>query len=157
MKKVHQNYPDARCVIAGKGDLYFDYSPYERCEYITLINRFVDTAELVGLIENSLFSVCPYKDATQSGVVASSFAFSKPVIATKVGGLGESVIDGMTGLLVPPNNVDALATAIMRMLSDPSLVYQLSENIKNKFGQGEVSWPAIADKYIKIYEKTRLD
>lgn len=158
MTKVHHVYPGARCVIAGKGDLYFDYSPYERCGYITLINRFIDTSELVGLIENSLFTVCPYKDATQSGVVASSFAFFKPVVATNVGGLGESVIDEVTGLLVSPNEADALAAAIMRMLSDPSLVHQLSENIKHQFGQGEVSWPFIADKYIKIYEeKTRLD
>ena len=62
------------------------------------------------------------------------------------------------GKVVVGNEADALAAAIMRMLSDPSLVHQLSENIKHQFGQGEVSWPVIADKYIKIYEvKTRLD
>ena len=38
--------------------------------------------------------MCPYTDATQSGVVYSSFALNTPVIATNVGGLSEMIDDG---------------------------------------------------------------
>ena len=56
--------------------------------------------ELSALIQESSFVVCPYKDATQSGVVMSAYALKKPVIATRVGGLVEMVEDKKTGLLV---------------------------------------------------------
>ena len=43
----------------------------------------------------------------------------RPVVATDVGGLSETVIDGVTGLLVPPEDADALATAVDRLLAAP--------------------------------------
>ena len=78
---------------------------------------------------------------------------SKPVLASNVGGLSESVIDGVTGLLIPPNNVDALAEAAMKMLGDKSLIEQYAKNIKRIFGHGEMSWATIAKKYLEIYEQ----
>lgn len=152
MKKIHEVIPDLKCVIAGKGDLYFDYSAYKDCDYIILKNHFIATVELVSLIENSVFTVCPYKDATQSGVVSSSFALAKPVLATNVGGLGESVLDGITGRLISPNNSDILSQAIVDMMQHEDLLISYSKNIKTIFWEGNKSWSAIADKYIQIYE-----
>jgi glycosyltransferase involved in cell wall biosynthesis len=55
------------------------------------------------------------------GVAAlEAMAAAKPVVATRVGGLAESIIDGETGLLVPPQNGVALADAIDRIVADPS-------------------------------------
>lgn len=107
---------------------------------------------MVSLIENSVFTVCPYKDATQSGVVSSSFALAKPVLATNVGGLGESVLDGITGRLISPNNSDILSQAIVDMMQHEDLLISYSKNIKTIFWEGNKSWSAIADKYIQIYE-----
>ena len=152
MMKIHEVIPDLKCVIAGKGDLYFDYSAYKDCDYIILKNHFIDTVELVSLIENSVFTVCPYKDATQSGVVSSSFALAKPVLATNVGGLGESVLDGITGRLISPNNSNLLSETIVDMIQHEDLLISYSKNIKTIFWEGNKSWSAIADKYIQIYE-----
>lgn len=69
--------------------------------------------EFVGLLQNCALSVCPYTDATQSGVIMTSYSLCKPVVATNVGGLGEMVEEGKTGTLVPPKNVAALSDAIM--------------------------------------------
>ncbi|HET6908294.1 MAG TPA: glycosyltransferase family 4 protein, partial [Mycobacteriales bacterium] len=44
-----------------------------------------------------------------------------PVIASAVGGLPELVVDGATGRLVPPGDVDALATAMAVLINDPEL------------------------------------
>ncbi len=44
-----------------------------------------------------------------------------PVVATAVGGVAEEVVDGETGLLVPPENPEALASALARLLDDPAL------------------------------------
>jgi D-inositol-3-phosphate glycosyltransferase len=56
------------------------------------------------------------------GVAAlEAMAAGKPVVAAKVGGLGESIVDGITGFLVPPQNSDALAAAIAQLIRSPGL------------------------------------
>lgn len=58
--------------------------------------------------------VLPYRSATQSGIVQIAYQLERPVICTGVGGLTEVVLDGRTGLVVPPGEPDALASAIVR-------------------------------------------
>ena len=43
----------------------------------------------------------------------------KPVIATDVGGNAEAVVDGETGYIIPPNDVDALEEAVLKLVSQP--------------------------------------
>lgn len=57
--------------------------------------------------------VLPYESATQSGIVQIAYGFEKPVIATAVGGLPDVVMQGRTGYIVPPGDVDALADAVI--------------------------------------------
>ncbi len=45
-------------------------------------------------------------------------ALSRPVVASNVGGIPEMVVDGVTGLLVPPHDAEALSAAIVRLLTD---------------------------------------
>lgn len=70
--------------------------------------------QLAGLLNDALFAVCPYKDATQSGVIQTAFSMDCPVIGTDVGALPEAIDNGVTGLIVPPCNSEALAHAIIR-------------------------------------------
>jgi len=113
--QISHIFPDIKLIIAGRGNLMFHL---EENENIIFINRYIKTSELVGLIQNSLFIVVPYTDSTHSAVVATSYTFLKPVIASKVGGLPEIVRDGETGFLVKPKNVNELAEKMQKMLSD---------------------------------------
>jgi glycosyltransferase involved in cell wall biosynthesis len=56
--------------------------------------------------------VLPYRSATQSGIVQIAYNFNKPVIVTNVGGLAETVEDGISGFVVPPESPEALADSI---------------------------------------------
>ena len=60
-------------------------------------------------------------------IVLEAMAHARPVVATPVGGTPEVVVDGETGLLVPPRNPAALADAIRRLLDDPDLAKRLGE------------------------------
>jgi glycosyltransferase involved in cell wall biosynthesis len=61
--------------------------------------------------------VLPYKQASQSALIAAAYYFHKPVVASRVGALAEYVVDGRTGLLIPPEDPQALAGALSRMLA----------------------------------------
>ncbi len=62
--------------------------------------------------------VCPYRHATGSGIAADALAYGRPVIGTKVPGLTDVVVDGQTGLLVPPGDAPALARALARFVHE---------------------------------------
>lgn len=153
MLKVKEQVPDATLTIAGGGKIYFDITPYQKQDWVKVINRYVGMEELAGLLQNCSLSVCPYTDATQSGVIMTSCSLCKPVVATNVGGLGEMVDDQKTGLLVPPKDVDALAQGIITLLKNDMLRKEMSNNIKNDYFVGEKTWKTIADKYIGFYKK----
>lgn len=152
MSEINQKHPDVKLVIAGRGEFDFDIQSYMNDGKIILINRFITNEELSSLIHYSKFVCCPYTDATQSGVVMSAFALNKPVLATKVGALHETIENGKHGILVPPCNSTALAEAVDTMLSDGTLAY-MTENIKQDFSEGEKSWKSVAQKTIDIYKK----
>jgi len=81
---------------------------------ITFVNRYVADEELAPFFDLAEVVVLPYVSATQSAVIQLAFGFGKPVITTRVGGLHEVVQDGVTGLIVPPQDEMALADAIIR-------------------------------------------
>lgn len=60
-------------------------------------------------------------------VLLEAMAQARPVVATAVGGTPELVVEGETGLLVPADDVDALAVALERVLSNPVLAARLGE------------------------------
>lgn len=153
MMKVKEQVPDATLIIAGGGKMYFDISPYQKQDWVKVINRYVGMEELAGLLRKCSLTVCPYTDATQSGVIMTSYSLCKPVVATNVGGLGEMVEEGKTGLLVPPKDVDALADAIIALLNDDAKREQMAENIRNDYFVGDKSWKVIAEKYVEFYNK----
>lgn len=152
MEFVHEAHPNVKVIVAGSGKMYFDISKYENLDYVEIRNRFIELDELADLIRGALCTVCPYTDATQSGVVYSSFALNTPVIATKVGGLPEMVDDGKTGIIVPPQNVRALASAILSYLNNPELLEKMNKNIAESAKTGKGSWDIIAKEYESIYK-----
>lgn len=153
MKRVHTQYPNMRLIVAGKGEYPFDISEYQKLDYIEFRNRFIPDDELAELIQGAYCAVCPYKDATQSGVVMSAFAFNKPIIATNVGGLPEQVEHDKYGLIVPPCDVDALANAMIRLLSQPEKLQEYADNIERDYSEGPKSWKEIAKKLNIIYQE----
>lgn len=152
MMLVHETHPETRVIIAGKGEYNFDVEPYRQLDYVEFRNKFIELDELADLIRGAQFAVCPYTDATQSGVVNSSFALNTPVVATNVGGLPEMIDNGKTGIIVPPCDEQYLAAAIIDLLGNPDLLSDMRENIKVSAESGTGSWHTVADEYLKIYK-----
>lgn len=85
---------------------------------VRLDDRYVPNDEVGAYFCAADVVVLPYVEATQSGVVTLAAEFSVPVVVTRVGGLPEAVLDGRTGLVVPPGDAAALADALATALGD---------------------------------------
>lgn len=151
MDGINKKHPDVKLVIAGRGTPDFDLEPYIRSGQVIFINRFITNDELASLISHSKFVCCPYKDATQSGVVMSAFALDKPVLATRVGALHEMIDDGRHGMLVPPCDSKALEDAADALLAD-GILERMSESIRQDYSKGDRSWNSIAKGVVGIYK-----
>jgi glycosyltransferase involved in cell wall biosynthesis len=85
-------------------------------------------------------------------VVLEALAHARPVVATPVGGTPELVIDGETGLLVPPRDPAALAAAIRRLLEDPALAQRLGAAgralVEQRFSERQMT-----ERVLAIYEE----
>lgn len=150
MMLFHKKRPNIKLIIAGNGKLYFDFDKYKDLDYIQLRNYYISVPELAGLLKKCLFTVIPYKDATQSGVLTTSFSMGTPVVATNVGAIGETVIDGVYGHLVPPCNVEALSDAMLKMVENDATIQRMKKNIMNKWLR-EMSWERVANDIIQTY------
>lgn len=118
---------DIRLMIAG--EFYDPPEPYMELmsklgisDYVTVHNRFIPNEEVGGYFAAADVVVLPYVSASQSGVVQAAFGFGKPVISTEVGGLPEAVSHGLTGLLCPPEDPEALSQAVIEF-------YRLSDTV----------------------------
>ena len=153
MVEVRKKIPDATLTIAGGGEFYFDIHQYGSLEWVTIINKYVKIQKMSELFFDCDISVCPYIDATQSGVINTSYSLSKPVVATNVGGLPEMVVGGKTGVLVSPKDTISLAEAIVELLEDDQKLGSMQKYIENVYYTSDKSWQRIADKYIAFYKK----
>jgi len=85
---------------------------------VTLRDGYVPDEE-VGLYFSAVDAiVLPYRSATQSGIVPIAYQLERPVLCTDVGGLAEIVLDGETGLVVPPEDPESLASAVKRFYDE---------------------------------------
>lgn len=83
-------------------------------------------------------------------VVIDAMSHRRPVVASGVGGIVDLVIDGRTGLAIPPADADALANALRRVLTEPGLARQLG-NAGYDHIQQNYSWPAIIERLKAVY------
>lgn len=118
-------------------ELHLGYVPLEA------MGQFFRAAQVVAL---------PYRSASQSGVLFGAYAFGRPVVATRCGGLAEYVKPGRTGLLVPVADPQALARALIELLSDPKRCSRMGEEAR-VWSQREFSWNRIASLTIGSYAR----
>jgi glycosyltransferase involved in cell wall biosynthesis len=134
-----------RLVVAGTGsDLEHYRTRIASTAWVELIDRYISAAEVPDLFRRAMGVVLPYTDATQSGVSAMAFAFARPVIATSVGDVPDVVIDGQTGLIVPPRDGKALADAMEKLLVDRRLRDSLATGAARS-AKEKLSWRRIAE------------
>lgn len=155
---AHQrmNGSKPKLVVAGKGDWWFDPTPYEEDPDILFHRTYIENESLIGLIQRAQFIVVPYRDATHSAVIATAYAFDKPVVASDVDGLKEVVIDQQSGRLVQPSSVDSLKDVMEELTQKPELLEHYRSQIHREKEEGKIAWKTIIDNYVALYAEKLL-
>jgi len=118
--QLRRQVPSARLLIVGDGPLKTELvrSAYALGEQEQIIFSGIAVETRVPLSMMDVFVLPSHHEAFGLAIV-EAMAMGRPVVASRVGGIPTIVDDGVTGLLVPPNDPDALARALGQMLDDP--------------------------------------
>jgi glycosyltransferase involved in cell wall biosynthesis len=146
--------PGVRFVIAGRPVAGYCPPPPPALPnggQLDIRTDYVSNTQLAALFQQATVVACPYIDATQSGVVLTAYAFERPVVATRVGGLPEYVGDRQSGLLVPPGDAEALALALTEVLTNAPLRARLQAGIIER-KSGDLAWNTAARATLDVYQ-----
>ena len=106
--------------------------------------------EVIQILSNATVFACPSEYEPLGIVNLEAMACGCAVVASAVGGIPEVVADGETGLLVPPGEPEALATAINSVIRDPGLAAALGARGRER-AVAEFSWAAVAAQTAQLY------
>ena len=130
---VLQERPDAWFVVAGDGDERRTLENQAHRLGVAERWRFLGWQEdLEPLYHSFDLSVLPSRNEGMGRAAVEALACGRPVVATAVGGVPSVVEDGVTGLLVPPEDPQALARAILQLLED--------ETARRRMGEAGPQW-----------------
>lgn len=103
----------------------------------------------------SSFALVPSTWGEPFGIVAiEAMAMGRPVIASSVGGIRDIVIDGETGLLVPPHDPRALREAMQRLIDDPQLRANLGEGARRRAATYRAS--EVVSRIEEVYQRVSM-
>lgn len=144
---VREHVPDAELIIAGAISADVDksalHAQIERLAGVSLHIGYVPVKDVSTHFARARCVVLPYKRSSQSGVAHLAHTLRRPVIATRVGDIPAVVEDGVSGLLVDPDSPDALAAALVRLLTDPDLAQRMGNAGAQALATG-ASWDEVA-------------
>jgi glycosyltransferase involved in cell wall biosynthesis len=116
---VLRSVPDAYLLIVGEGSRRAALETLARqlriAHRVVFTGRRDDVPSVTAALD---VAVLPSYREAQGLSILEALALSRPVVASNVGGIPEMITDGVNGLLVPPHDADALAAAIVRLLTD---------------------------------------
>ncbi|MFD0766872.1 glycosyltransferase family 4 protein [Mucilaginibacter lutimaris] len=116
---ILKEFPDQKFMIAGRPAFGYAVDSSKLANMassVSVMERHLSNQEIVDVISKSKLIVCPYLEATQSGVVMTAYALGCPVLVTNTGGLAESVLDNYTGMVAKAISSDAIAAKILDFL-----------------------------------------
>jgi glycosyltransferase involved in cell wall biosynthesis len=151
--QVVREIPDVRFVILGDGErrdeLMRDVRERGLERHVFLPGFRPDVLSLLKTFE--LFVMPSITEGLGTSLL-DAMACERPIVASRVGGIPEVVVDGETGILVPPRDADSLAEAIVRLLEDRALAAKLAANglarVRERF-----TVDRMVDETLEVYDR----
>jgi len=153
LPRIRRTHPGTTLTIAGEGTQLEWLKEQARKHKVFKATKFVghlDHEQLVQLLHTADVAVLPSHYEPFGIVALEAAATGIPLVTSNVGGLGEAVIDGETGVSYPPRDVAALAAAVRSVLDDPDAAQRRAVAARERLGS-DFEWHSIADETAQVY------
>jgi glycogen(starch) synthase len=153
LPRIRRSHPGTILAIAGDGtqlDFLLERArKHKVLKAIDFIGR-VDHEQLVALLHDCDAAVLPSHYEPFGIVALEAAATGAPLVTSNVGGLGEAVIDGETGMSFPPRDVAALAGAVRAVLDDPAAAQRRAVAARERLDSA-FDWHTVAAETAQVY------
>ena len=153
LPRIRRSHPGTTLTIAGDGTQQDWLTDVARKNKVLKAVRFVGRAdhdELLALLHRVDAAVLPSHYEPFGIVALEAIAAGTPLVTTNVGGLGEAVIDGKTGISCPPRDPAALAQAVRRVLDDPDDAQRRALAARDRL-TSDFDWHTVATRTAAVY------
>lgn len=113
---------------------------------------FIDNNRINSFIRNHHLMAMPSRGEAFGVAALEASACGRPVVATTVGGVPEVVVDGETGILVPPDDPESLARAILKLAGNPDLQATMGR-AGREFVRQNYTWKKSLDLMTALYDQ----
>jgi glycosyltransferase involved in cell wall biosynthesis len=151
LAEIQARYPDATLTCAGSGSQEAELKSKARSRGLRSVNFVGAVAhqEMGALYREADIFLNPSTVDNTPNSILEAFASGLPVVTTDVGGVGHLVRHEQNGLLVPPKDPHAMASAVIRLIEDPGLASRLSEEGRRSV-EG-FTWPRMRGALYRAY------
>ena len=153
LPRIRRRHPGTTLTVAGDGTqqdwLVEQARKHKVLKAIEFAGR-VDHEQLVALLHHADAAVLPSHYEPFGIVALEAAATGAPLVTSNVGGLGEAVLDGETGVSFPPRNVAALTSAVCDVLDDPAGAQRRATAARKRV-TSDFDWHTVASETAQVY------
>ncbi|MET0452952.1 MAG: glycosyltransferase family 4 protein [Mycobacterium sp.] len=153
LPRIRRTHPGTTLTIAGEGTqqdwLIEQARKHKVIKAVDFVGR-VDHERLVALLHDCTAAVLPSHYEPFGIVALEAAATGAPLVTSNVGGLGEAVLDGQTGMSFPPRDVTALAAAVRATLDDPAAAQRRAVAARKRLDSA-FDWDTVAAETAQVY------
>lgn len=153
LPRIRRTHPGTTLTIAGDGTQLDFLTEQARKHKVLKATKFVgrvDHSQLLALLHRADAAVLPSHYEPFGIVALEAAAAGTPLVTSTAGGLGEAVIDGVTGLSYPPGDVAALADAVRALLDSPAAAQQRATAARERL-TSDFAWHTVTAETCQVY------
>jgi glycogen(starch) synthase len=153
LPRIRRAYPGATLTIAGEGTQQDWLVEQARKHRVLKATRFVgrlDHDDLLAALHRADAAVLPSHYEPFGLAALEAAAAGTPLVTSNIGGLGEAVINGETGMSCPPRDVTRLAKAVIAVLDDPAAAQRRAKAARQRL-TADFDWHTVADETAQVY------
>lgn len=149
--RIQQRFPEAKLIVAGGGRQrpYLESLASELKLQNVEFRGLVSPGKMNALYDEADIYLNSSNIDNMPGSIIESFACGLPVVSTNAGGIRYIVTHGRTGLLVPKNDFEAMASWAIRLLETPELAESIARNAYEECPA--YTWPAVRETWVAAY------
>ncbi|AKN18794.1 transferase [Mycobacterium haemophilum DSM 44634] len=153
LPRIRRSYPGTTLTVAGEGtqqDWLIDQARKYKVLKATRFVGHLDHNELLAALHRADAAVLPSHYEPFGLAALEAAAAGTPLVTSNIGGLGEAVINGQTGVSCPPRDVAGLAAAVCAVLDDPDAAQRRARAARERL-TSDFDWQTVAQQTAQVY------